>query len=132
MKRQSFNTAHSKSSFRSVRIIRPNHPLFGQSFPIVQIWKNKKKRFYLIELPDKSHTRIPLDWADEGKCPISKISSNQPVLSASSLRELIDLLTIFGNKVSKTATIRQPFPHRLSKEDEYGKAVGLLPDGGKR
>ena len=115
-----------------MRIIRPNHPLFGKSFPIVQIWKNQKKHFYLIELPDKSHTRIPRDWADEGKCPISKIPSDQPVFSASSIRELIHLVTTFGNKVSKTATIGQSFPHRLSKEDEYGKAVGLLPDGGKR
>ena len=129
---QTFNTTHSKLNHRTVRIIRPHHPLFGKTVKLVKIWEHKKKRYYVIELPDKSHTRIPLDWADEGKTPLPKISSNQPVLTINSFRELISLIAALDNKASKTSTIRLSFPHHLPKEDEYGKAVALFPSGGKQ
>jgi hypothetical protein len=60
--------------------------------PLVKLWEHKKKRYYVIELPDKSHTRIPLDWADEGKTPLSEVSSHQPVLTTTSVKELIVLI----------------------------------------
>jgi hypothetical protein len=129
---QTFNTAHSKSYFRTVRIIRPYHPLFGKTVNLVKIWEHKKKRYYVIELPDKSHTRIPLHWADEGKTPLPEIPSNQPFFTVHSIRDLISLITTLDNKASKTSTIRLSFPHRIPKEDGYGKAVGLFSSGGKR
>jgi hypothetical protein len=69
---QSSQTTHSNDVSR-VRIIRPHHPLFGQWVSVVRLWEHKKKRYYIIELPDKSHTRIPLYWADNGKFPLVSI-----------------------------------------------------------
>ncbi len=129
---QTFNTTHSKLNHRTVRIIRPHHPLFGKTVKLVKIWEHKKKRYYVIELPDKSHTRIPLDWADEGITKLPQIPPNQPVFTIHSIRELISLITTLENKGSKISTIRLSFPHRPLKEDEYGKATGLFPTGGKR
>jgi len=60
--------------------------------PLVKLWEHKKKRYYVIQLPDKSHTRIPLDWADEGKMSLPEVSSDLPVLNASSIKELIILI----------------------------------------
>ena len=129
---RTFNTTHSKSNYRTVRIIRPHHPLFGKTVNLVKIWEHKKKGYYVIELPDKSHTRIPLYWADEGKTPLTEIPSNQPFFTVHSIRELLSLITTLENKGSKISTIRLSFPHRRPKEDEYGKATGLFSDGGKR
>jgi len=132
MLQQTSNIAHSKSNFRTVRIIRPHHPLFGKTVNLVKIWEHKKKRYYVIELPDKSHTRIPLHWADEGKTPLPEIPSNQPFFTVDSIRNLISLITTLENKGSRSSTIGLSFPHRLPKEDGYGKAVGPLANGRKR
>ncbi len=129
---QTSNIAHSKSNFRTVRIIRPHHPLFGKTVNLVKIWEHKKKRYYVIELPDKSHTRIPLHWADEGKTPLPEIPSNQPFFTVDSIRNLISLITTLENKGSRSSTIGLSFPHRLPKEDGYGKAVGPFSNGRKR
>jgi hypothetical protein len=97
---QTFNTAHSNSHFQTVRIIRPHHPLFGKTLPLIKIWEHKKKRYYVIELPDKSHTRIPLHWADQGKTPLPEHLSGQPVFTVHSIRELISLITIFEKNIT--------------------------------
>ena len=60
--------------------------------PLVKLWEHKKKHYYVIQLPDKSHTRIPLDWADEGKTPLPEVSSHQPVFTTTSIKELIALI----------------------------------------
>lgn len=90
-------TTHSNPFSRSVRIIRPHHPLFGKTVPLVKLWEHKKRRYYVIELPDQSHTRIPLHWADEGKGPLPKISSNPPYLNIQAIKELISLLERLGS-----------------------------------
>jgi hypothetical protein len=75
-----------------VRIIRPHHPLFGKTLPLVKLWEHKKRRYYVIELLDQSHARIPLHWADEGRGPLPEISSNLPVLTSEAIKELIFLV----------------------------------------
>jgi hypothetical protein len=89
---QTCNTAHSNSIFRSVRIIRPHHPLFGQTVPLVKLWEHKKRRYYVIQLPDQSHTRIPLHWADDGKGPLPEISSKLPALTIPAIKALISIM----------------------------------------
>ena len=130
---QTFNTTHSKSDLQNtVRIIRPHHPFFGKTVNLVKIWQHRKKRYYVIELPDKSHTRIPLDWADQGKTPLPKSPSSKQVFTVQSVREITFLIRTLENKSSNDSTRGLSFPHRLSKEDEYGKTDGLLPNGGQR
>ena len=130
---QTFNTTHSKSDLHNiVRIIRPHHPLYGKTVPLVKIWEHKKKRYYVIELPDKSHTRIPLDWADQGKMPLPENPSSKQVFTVQSVREISALIRTLENRSSNDSTRRLSFPHRLPKEDKYGKAVGILPFGGRR
>ena len=115
-----------------VRIIRPYHPLYGQIIPLVKIWEHKKKRYYVIELPDKSHTRIPLDWADQGKAPLPEPPSSKPIFTVRAIREIISFINILNNRSLNETTIGLSFPHLSPKEDEYGKADGLLPNGGQR
>jgi hypothetical protein len=97
-----------------------------------QIWEHKKKRYYVIELPDKSNTRIPLDWADEGKIPLPENPSSQPVFTVQSIRDIISFIRTLENRSLNESTRRLSFPHHLPKEDEYGKADGLIPKGGQR
>jgi hypothetical protein len=130
---QTYNTTHSKSNLKTtVRIIRPHHPLYGKTVPVVKIWEHKKKRYYVIELPDKSNTRIPLDWADEGKIPLPENPSSQPVFTVQSIREIISFINILKNRSLNDSTRRLSFPHHLPKEDEYGKADDLFPNRGQR
>jgi hypothetical protein len=89
---QPSNTAHSNSLLRPLRIVRPHHPLFGQTVLLIKVWRHQKKRYYIIELPDKTHSRIPFHWADDGKLPLPQVSSDLPVLTADSIRELILLI----------------------------------------
>jgi len=65
----------------------------------VKVWEHKKKRYYVIQLPDKSNTRIPLHWADQGKTPLPELTVEQPVFTLDSIRELI--LLIRSLKASK-------------------------------
>jgi len=88
----SSQTAHSKSNFRTVRIIRPHHPLFGLRVPVIKLWEHKEKRYYIIQLPDKSNTRIPLHWVDEGNTPLPEVPTGLPILSLDSVRQLIFIL----------------------------------------
>jgi hypothetical protein len=94
------NTAHSNTQFELVRIIRPHHPLYGKTFPLVRTWKHKKSRFYIIQLPDKSHIRIPIDWADDGKTPLPKSFATQPVFTVFSIKKLILLITTLKKRGS--------------------------------
>lgn len=129
---QTFNTEHSKSDIQNtVRIIRPHHPLFGKTVNLVKIWEHKKKRYYVIELPDKSHTRIPLDWADQGNSPLPESLSSEHVFTVQSIREITFIICTLENRSSNNSTRGLSFPHSLSKEDKYGKADGLLPNGGR-
>jgi hypothetical protein len=93
-----FNTTHSNSHFHTVRIIRPHHPFFGKSFPVIRTWKHKKQQFYIIQLPDMSHIQIPVHWADEGKIPLSKNFFNQPVFTINSIREIISAIKLIVDK----------------------------------
>jgi hypothetical protein len=94
------NTVHSNTQFETVRIIRPNHPLFGKTFPLVRIWKHKKSRFYIIQFPDKSHIQIPTEWADDGKTPLPESMATQPVLTVLSIKQLILLITTLKKRGS--------------------------------
>jgi hypothetical protein len=58
------------------------------------MWENRRKRFYVIELPDRSHTRIPLHWADDVKAPLPEIPLDMPVLTVRAVRELSSVITI--------------------------------------
>ena len=115
-----------------MRVIRAHHPLFGEVVPLVKIWNHSKKRYYVIELPDKSHTRIPVDWADEGEAPLPEIASNLPCLTVEAIRDLIFLGTTLERRVSKTPTKGLSSAHRRSKEDQHGKAEGPFCNRGKR
>jgi hypothetical protein len=129
---QTFDTAHSNSDYRTIRIIRPHHPLFGKSVPLVKIWEHKNKRYYVIELPDKSHTRIPLHWADQGKIPLPQSPSGGPAFTVEAVRELFSLMSTLANKASKTEAKGLSFPYGLPKEDEYGKAAGPIQVGARK
>lgn len=85
-------TAHSKTNFRTLRIIRPHHPLFGLRVPVIKMSEHKEKRYYIIQLPDKSNTLIPIHWADEGNTPLPEVPTGLPVLSLDSVRQLIFIL----------------------------------------
>lgn len=99
---------------------------------LVKIWEHKKKRYYVIELPDKSHTRIPLDWTDQGNTPLPENLSSEQVFTVQSVREIAFIIRTLKNRSSNDSTKGLSFPFRLSKEDKYGKADGLLPNGGQR
>jgi len=98
MQEGSFNTAHSNSYFETIRIIRPHHPFFGKTFPLVRTWKHKKRHFYIIQLPDMSHIQIPIYWADTGKTPLPENISEQPIFTVNAIREFVSVLSIIGNK----------------------------------
>lgn len=130
---QTFNTTYSKSESKNiVRIIRPHHPLFGQTVNLVKIWEHKKKRYFVIELPDKSHSRIPLHWADNGTLPLSKPPHSNQVFTVQAIREVIFLTRTLRDKVLNPPDTGLSFPHLLSKEDVYGKTDGPFSNGGKR
>jgi hypothetical protein len=119
---QTSNTKHSNPNFRKVRIIRPHHPLYGQSVTLVKIWQHKKRRYYVIELPDNSHTRIPLSWADDGNTPLPQVPPNLPFLTIDSIRQLSCLLANLKNKSSMNSNLGLSSPYSPKKEIEYGKA----------
>jgi hypothetical protein len=116
MHQRQSNTAHSNTQFEIVRIIRPHHPLFGKTFPLVRRWKHKKNRFYIIQFPDKSkhkknrfyiiqfpdksHIQIPTDWADDGKTPLPNSMATQPVFTVISIKRLILLITTLKKRGS--------------------------------
>jgi len=57
------DTRHLKAQpcFPRVRkIIRT----FGLRVPVIKLSEHKEKRYYVIQLPDKSNTLIPIHWAD--------------------------------------------------------------------
>jgi hypothetical protein len=83
-----------------MRIIRPHHPLFGLSVPIIKMSELKRKRFYIIQLPDESNTLMPIHWVDEGNTPLPEVPAGLPVLSLESVRQLIFILN--GLKASDT------------------------------
>ena len=99
--------------------------------PLVKIWQHKKKRYYVIELPDKSHTRIPIHWADDGITTLFEIPLNLPFLTIDSIRQLNSLITTLENKISMKAKSELSIPHHPIKEDEYGKAAHSFQTGGK-
>jgi len=93
-----YDTAHSKPNSQKVRIIRPHHPLYGQSLKVVRRWKNKQVQFYIIKLPDRKHIQIPIHWTDDGTTPLPENLPDYPVLTADSIRELICLLKLLNKK----------------------------------
>jgi hypothetical protein len=123
---QTSNTKHSNTIFRKVRIIRPHHPLYGQSVSLVKIWQHKNQRYYVIELPDKSHTRIPLFWADDGNTPLPPVPPNLPFLTIDSIRLLNCLLANLKNRASMNSNLGLSSPYSPNKEVDYGKAAGPL------
>jgi hypothetical protein len=94
-----YNTAHSKPNSKKVRIIRPHHPLYGQSFQLVRTWKNKQVKFYIIQLPDRKHIQIPIHWTDDGTTPLPENLPDYPVLTADSIRDIIYLLKLLNKKL---------------------------------
>jgi hypothetical protein len=107
---------HSKSDLQNtVRIIRPHHPLFGKTVSLVKIWEHKKKRYYVIELPDKSHTRIYPKVLPPNKFLLSSLSEKFPP-------------SYIPLKIEVQMT--QPKGY-LFKKDKYRKADGLLQNGGR-
>jgi hypothetical protein len=57
------------------------------------MWKNRQKRFYVIELRDGTNTRIPLHWADDGKAPLPEIPLDMPVLTTTGVRQFVSVIT---------------------------------------
>ena len=94
-----YDTAHSNTNFDKVRIIRPHHPLYGKTFPLVRKWKHKKIRFYIIQLPDRRHIQVPAHWTDDGITPLHEKFPDFPVLTVDSIRELIYLLNLFNKNL---------------------------------
>jgi hypothetical protein len=128
---QSSQTTHSNDVSR-VRIIRPHHPLFGQWVSVVRLWEHKKKRYYIIELPDKSHTRIPLYWADNGKFPLVKNAyPEQPFFTAKCIQNLISIILVLKDSHVNHQTSALSSPEQQTQEDTYGKPDSTFPHGGR-
>jgi hypothetical protein len=117
---QCSQTTHSNDISPSVRIIRPHHPLFGQWVSVVRFWEHKKKRYYVVELPDKSHTRIPLHFADNGKFPLPDVPPDQPFFTVKCIRRLISLIPALQNSRGnhQTAALCSPDPQTQEKIHE--------------
>jgi hypothetical protein len=99
---QTCKTTHSTLTFHEVRIIRPHHPLYGKIFPVVRTSGYKRKRYYILELPDKSHLQIPMEWACEKDIPLPQPILAQPVCTVESLRVVLSLLRTLKNKANAT------------------------------
>jgi hypothetical protein len=59
---------------------------------VVDFWEALGERYLVIELPDGSHTRIPIAWADdgEGQPPVLRhVTSRFSVVSARALLEQV-------------------------------------------
>jgi hypothetical protein len=62
--------------------------------PLVEFWRDKGERCAFIELPDGSHTRLPVSWIDDGYGPLTTTSATAATaLSLTSVRELIARIT---------------------------------------
>jgi hypothetical protein len=94
-----YDNAHSNTNSGKVRIIRPHHPLYGNTYPIVRRWKHNKARFYIIQLPDRRHLQIPAHWTDGGASPLPENLPDLPVLTVDSIRELIYLFKLFNKNL---------------------------------
>ena len=100
--------------------------------PLVKIWQHNKKRYYVIELPDKSHTRIPIHWADDGNTTLPEVPLNLSFLTIDSVRQLNSLITTLKNKISMKAKPGLSIPYHPIKEVEYGKTDGPFRTRNKR
>ena len=75
-----------------VRIVWPHHPLYLTAVPLVEFWECYGERSLVIELPDGSHTRIPVSWGDDGDGPPVATATTTTVLSVTAVRELLGLV----------------------------------------
>jgi len=76
----------------SVRIVRPHHPLRGMVVPLVRLWEGKGTRFFVVELPDGGHCRLPASWVDDGVSEPETLPTTSRVLSMEAARELSRVL----------------------------------------
>jgi hypothetical protein len=82
-----------------VRIVWPHHPLYLTRVPLVEFWRGQGERAHVVELPDGSHTRIPVSWTDDDdKPPGIAVSEAATTLSVTSARELMELLGRLRNR----------------------------------
>jgi hypothetical protein len=67
--------------------------LYLKHVPLVELWSNSGGRSLVIELPDKSHARIPAAWADDGES-LAVVPSPEPktLLSVATATELMEVL----------------------------------------
>lgn len=60
--------------------------------PLVRLWEGKGTRFFVVELPDGGHCRLPASWVDDGISELEPLPVTSRVLSIESARELSRLL----------------------------------------
>jgi hypothetical protein len=97
---QTRKTTYSKLTFDEVKIIRPHHPLYGQIFPVLETSGYKDKRYYILELPEHSPLRIPVEWTCHKDLPMPQATPEQPVCTVKSLQAVLSILTSLKNKAN--------------------------------
>ncbi len=65
----------------------------------MRIEKITKEEYYILELPDNTHIRIPSHWADQDNVPLAKITSTGHIFTIQSIRELISIITNIEKKL---------------------------------
>ena len=98
----SAETTYGVRDRRLIRIIRPEHPLLGRSFPLVRLWEGRGTRFFVIELSDGGHCRIPMSWADDGHEVRREPELPPNLLTVESARALIEAVSLLRTRVSAT------------------------------
>lgn len=68
--------------------------------PLVKFWELKGSRYYVIELPDRSHARIPASWADDGQALLVGEAGSKPLLTVEALRELAQTIHLLLDRSS--------------------------------
>jgi hypothetical protein len=69
--------------------------------PLVKIWESKGSRHYVVELPDRSHVRIPLSWADDGQAPLEEHHDSEALLSVETTRDLAAAIARIQRRATK-------------------------------
>ena len=100
--------ASSKTTYRvvtatreMVRIVWIHHPLYARSVRLVDLWRDWRGPWAVIELPDGSHTRVAACWVDDGKTPLPPQAEvgTQRQLSVAAVRELVEVLAQLQQRV---------------------------------
>jgi hypothetical protein len=97
---QTYQTTHSTLTCHEIRIIRPHHPLYGKIFPVLETSGYKKKRYYILELPDQSHLQIPREWTCHKDIPQPHPIAEQPVCTVKSLQAMLLILKSLKDKAN--------------------------------